>query len=386
MNTNMSATNQSELTRLRELSARIGSDPLLTQASTGNSSIKLEGVLWIKASGKWMADAVHEDIFIPLDLAEVRECVKQRGDPAELNARASIETAMHAVMPHRVVLHIHSVDAIAWAVRQDAPVQLKHRLDGLRWQWIPYVPSGLPLAREIEKVLSACSDTNVLILGNHGLVIGGDDCAAVEDLLSQAQQRLALCPRQAHPIDYAALAEMANGSPWILPDDNEIHVLGTDAISRAILSAGFLYPCQLIFSTSSPPAPFRSVFCPAPKDQWESRYGVQQFLIIERCGVLVRETMTPAQRAMMSGLAQVIRRINSCAPVRYLTDEEIKNSSSIVPRYRKLVDAGRYSVFSPDRNPTVAKNVVATRSGSLPSRVEQAGFQKNWQRSELTNT
>jgi|CZKJ01.1.fsa_nt_gi ribulose-5-phosphate 4-epimerase/fuculose-1-phosphate aldolase len=380
----ISVTKQSELISLRELSERIGSDPLLTQASTGNSSIKLEGVLWIKASGKWMADAVHEDIFIPLDLAEVRECVKQRGDPAELNARASIETAMHAVMPHRMVLHIHSVDAIAWAVRKDAPVQLKHRLDGLRWQWIPYVPSGLPLAREIEKALSACSDTNVLILGNHGLVIGGDDCAAVEDLLSQAQQRLALCPRQAYPIDYAALAEMAKGSPWILPDDNEIHVLGTDAISRAIFSAGFLYPCQLIFSTSSPP--FRSVFCPAPKDQWESRYGVQQFLIIERCGVLVREAMTPAQRAMMSGLAQVIRRINSCAPIRYLTDEEIKNSSSIVPRYRKLVDAARYSVFSPDRNPTVAKNVVATRSGSLPSRVEQAGLQKNWPSPELTNT
>jgi rhamnose utilization protein RhaD (predicted bifunctional aldolase and dehydrogenase) len=59
MNKNMSATNQAELTRLRELSARIGSDPLLTQASTGNSSIKLEGVLWIKASGKWMADAIR---------------------------------------------------------------------------------------------------------------------------------------------------------------------------------------------------------------------------------------------------------------------------------------------------------------------------------------
>jgi len=41
MNTNISATNQSDLTRLRELSARIGNDPLLTQASTGNSSIKL---------------------------------------------------------------------------------------------------------------------------------------------------------------------------------------------------------------------------------------------------------------------------------------------------------------------------------------------------------
>lgn len=251
MNKNTPTKDRAELGSQRELSARVGSDPLLTHASTGNTSIKLKGDLWIKASGKWIADAVHEDIFIPLDLDEVRECLKQRRDPAELNARASIETAMHALMPHRVVLHLHSVDAIAWAVRRDAPVQLRHRLDGFRWRWVPYVPSGLPLAREIEKALSASSDTNVLILGNHGVVIGGDDCGVVQHLLSQVQQRLALCPRQAAPTAHAALAEMTDGSPWILPDDNEIHVLGTDVISRAILSAGFLYPCQLIFSNSN---------------------------------------------------------------------------------------------------------------------------------------
>src|ERR1700738_4266656 len=170
MSKNMSATNQAELTSLRELSARIGSDPLLTQASTGNSSIKLEGVLWIKASGKWRADATHEDILIPLDLAEVRERVKQTIDPAERYTRASIETAMHAVLPHRVVLHVHCVNTIAWAVRQDAQVQLERQLNGLRWQWISYVPSGLPLACEIERVLSVFPNTDVLILGNHGLV------------------------------------------------------------------------------------------------------------------------------------------------------------------------------------------------------------------------
>jgi ribulose-5-phosphate 4-epimerase/fuculose-1-phosphate aldolase len=375
MNNHISVANQAELSSLRELSALVGSDLLLTQASTGNSSIKLENILWIKASGKWMADAIHEDIFIPLDLAEVKECVKQKADPAELDARASIETAMHAVMPHRVVLHIHSVDTIAWAVRQDAPAQLKYLLDGLLWQWISYVPSGLPLAREIEKALSACPDTNVLILGNHGLVIGGDDCGAVEELLSQVQQRLVLCPRQPDPTHYAALAEIADGSSWNLPDDDEIHVLGTDAISQAILSAGLLYPCQLIFSTSSALAPFRPVPYPDPRDQWESRYRGQQFLIIERCGVIVKRTMTPAQGALMSGLAQVIQRINSSAPLRYLTDEEIVNSSSIIPRYRELVNAGRYGVFPRDRNPTTALNVRATRSGSLTGRVEQAGFQ-----------
>ena len=82
MSKNMSATN-AEVSSLLELTTRIGANPLLTQASTGNTSIKLDGVLWIKASGKWMADAMQEDILIPLELAEVRQCVKQGVDPAE---------------------------------------------------------------------------------------------------------------------------------------------------------------------------------------------------------------------------------------------------------------------------------------------------------------
>jgi rhamnose utilization protein RhaD (predicted bifunctional aldolase and dehydrogenase) len=334
MRKNMSATNQPELTRLRELSARIGSDPLLTQASTGNSSIKLEDILWIKASGKWMADAMHEDILIPLDLAKVKECVKRKVDPAERYNGASIETAMHVVLPHRVVLHVHCVNTIVWAVRQDARVQLEHRLDGLRWQWISYVPSGLPLAREIEKVLSASPDTDVLILGNHGLALGGDDCGAVEDLLSRVQQRLAIFPRRADPADYAALARIADGSSWDLPDDDEVHALGTDPISRGVLSGGLLYPCQSIFSPSMPGL-FHSVPCPDPKDHSESRYCTRPFLIIDGCGVIVRRGMTPAQRAIMSGLARVIQRISSCAPLRYLSEEEVaNNSSTVASRYR----------------------------------------------------
>src|SRR5260370_36845924 len=98
-----------------------------------------------------MADAMHEDILMPLDLAEViRECLQQNVNPAERYPGASIETAMHAVLPHRVVLHVHCVNTIAWAVRNDAPAQLQHRLHGLRWQWISYVDSGLALSREIE--------------------------------------------------------------------------------------------------------------------------------------------------------------------------------------------------------------------------------------------
>ena len=341
MNQKIPATAQRELTSLRELSARIGRDPLLTQGSTGNSSIKLDGVLWIKASGKWMADAAHEDILTPVDLAEVQARVKQRRDPAERFARASIETAMHAVMPHRVVVHVHCVNTIAWAVRQDAQIQLERRLDGLRWRWISYVASGLPLAGAIERALSGFPTSDVLVLGNHGLVVGGDDCDAVEDLLFRVQQRLAICPRPGCGTDYAALAEIAEGSKWDLPDDDAVHALGTDAISRSVISGGLLYPCQSMFSDSSTPGLFRPVPCPDPKDQWENRCGARTFLIIEGRGVIVRRTMTPVQRAMLSGLAQVIQRTSSSAPVRYLTEEEAAHSSSIITS-RYLEPANRY--------------------------------------------
>src|SRR5579872_3728110 len=172
MREHTSTVRQAELQPLLELTERVGCDPLLTQASTGNSSAKLDGVLWIKASGQLMANAIRDDILIPLDLKEVvTKCLRQGVDPAERYPSASLETAMHAALPHRVVLHVHCVNTIAWAVRSDAPVQLQSRLEGLRWQWIPFVASGLPLSRAIEHALSACPDTNLFVLGNHGLVI-----------------------------------------------------------------------------------------------------------------------------------------------------------------------------------------------------------------------
>src|ERR1035438_1064690 len=93
MRKNMPVASHVELARLRQLTTRIGTDPLLTQASAGNSSTKLDGVLWIKASGKWMVDALNEDILIPLDLTEViRECLQQGVDPAGRYPGASMET------------------------------------------------------------------------------------------------------------------------------------------------------------------------------------------------------------------------------------------------------------------------------------------------------
>ena len=334
---------QAELQPLLELTQRVGSDPLLTQASTGNSSAKMDGVLWIKASGKWMAEAMRDDIFIPLELAEVvTQCLRQGVDPTERYPSASLETAMHAALPHRVVLHVHCVNTIAWAVRNDAPVQLQRRLEGLRWQWVPYVASGLPLSREVERVLAASPATNLFVLGNHGLVIGGEDPSTVEDLLTEVKRRVAIPPRQAHPADYAALMEISRDSPWDLPDDDGVHALGTDVISQANLAGGLLYPCQAIFSDSKTPELFHPIPCPTAEGSWKSRYGNRPFLIIQGRGVLVSKCMAPAELAMLSGLAQVTQRLSASAPLRYLTEAEVAGISSQVRcRYRELAGASQ---------------------------------------------
>jgi rhamnose utilization protein RhaD (predicted bifunctional aldolase and dehydrogenase) len=331
---------RAELTQLRDLSARIGVDPLLTQASTGNTSIKLDDLLWIKASGRWLADAKHEDILVPLDLREVKRYISQQVDPADVYACASIETAMHAVLPHPVVLHVHSVNTIAWAVRQDATQQLQRRLAGLRWQWVPYVASGLPLAQGIENALSGSIKPNVLVLGNHGLVVAGTSCDEVMHLLSDVERRLAIRPRATKPPDYRALEEIIERSSWQLPEDDGVHALAIDPTSQAIVSGGILFPCQSMFSNSTSQEIFQAVPYPLSIDQWESLYRARQFLMIEGRGVMVKRSMSSSQLAMMSGLAQVVQRINSSAPIHYLSDEEVEYSArTIAPRYLEKANA-----------------------------------------------
>ncbi|HZT19778.1 MAG TPA: hypothetical protein VFA23_10270, partial [Dongiaceae bacterium] len=54
-----------DLSALKAMSARVGRDALLIQGAGGNSSLKVEGMLWVKASGTWLQDAERRPIFLP---------------------------------------------------------------------------------------------------------------------------------------------------------------------------------------------------------------------------------------------------------------------------------------------------------------------------------
>ena len=308
---------------------------MLVQAASGNTSIKIGSKLWIKGSGKWLSDARQAEIFVPVDV----RTLQADGSPLA----PSIETAMHAVLPHRVVVHVHSVNTISWAVRLDGRERAAERLEGLDWAWIPYVSSGQPLAQEIKRARLRARNTplNVFMLANHGLVIAAHDCDGAEVLLAEVERRLEVAPRAASAPDRAQLASMARGTAYHVPAEPEIHWLGTDAVSRSILAAGTIFPCQALFlgPATAECDPFESVITAA--DRYERRYGRRPSTIAVRGeGLLVADEMSVTQMQILIGLARVIQRIDQDACIRFLTEQETAELLSTDNyRYRENAEA-----------------------------------------------
>jgi len=243
---------------------------------------------------------------------------------APLNAsglRPSIETTVHALMPQRVVLHVHCVDTIAFAVRTDCVAEVTPRLDGLNWAYVRYARPGLPLALAIAEHCAQRPD--VLILGNHGLVVAGETVAAAEALLHEIKKRLHAEPRK---VDLAASESVrkfacadTGETPYRLPGSEVAHGVALDPISLSIAARGSLYPDHVIFlgEGSVIAAPGEDVagvirragFAPAS-------------IVFPGTGVLMRGDVSPGADAMARCLADVTARIPADAPVRVLSAEE----------------------------------------------------------------
>lgn len=249
-----------EFSALRSLSARLGRDPDRVQAAGGNTSIKRDGIMWIKASGTWLVAAEVEDIMLPVRVDPLLRAM-QDGDPAAETARnfvlaegnprglrPSIETTVHAALPSAVVLHVHCVSTIALAIRADAETLVAERLDGLAgidWVFEPYHKPGLTLAQAISRRLRPA--TNVVILGHHGLVVAADSVAAAEVLLDRVCSALVEPRRPAPTVKPDKLAEMVDGTPYRLPQGPAAHDTGTDPDSLALAAAGAFYPDHVVF-------------------------------------------------------------------------------------------------------------------------------------------
>lgn len=192
MNTNSAVESQ-----IRAFCSDIGKDPLLVQGAGGNVSWKDNDILWIKASGTWLVDAMERDIFVPVDLTHLHHEIAQRAfesTPRVLrNAtlRPSIETMLHALMPHPIVVHVHAIEALAQLVCTDIHHTLTQSMPAdIAWALVPYHKPGAKLAEAVHQAITANSSINVIFLQNHGIVVGGNDMATIHQLIQRILEAL----------------------------------------------------------------------------------------------------------------------------------------------------------------------------------------------------
>jgi rhamnose utilization protein RhaD (predicted bifunctional aldolase and dehydrogenase) len=327
----------SDLADLADFSARIGADPMLIQAAGGNTSVKDTDVMWIKASGTQLAEAMSKDIFVPVDLAALRDGIDDPGVDADQTAqfalsdsplRSSIETSLHAVFAQRVVVHVHCVNTLAFAVRADAEAQLQEKLADFDWCLVPYARPGAFLAAEVRRRLGA--RTNVAVLANHGLILAGDSVHEVAQLLNQVVRALRLTPAPRRDPDLAALSALA-GADWRVPSaEAAMHQLALSPARLEHAIAGSLYPDHVIFCGIAATA------CSAPPDAPDA----PPFVLIPDRGALLRNTATESAIAMANCLGDVLLRVPGEATLSYLSaDQNAELLDWDAEKYRQKLNA-----------------------------------------------
>ncbi len=199
----MGIINRSIDKHVKAFCAQIGADPLLVQGAGGNVSWKDDGTLWVKASGTWLAEAESKEIFVPVSLSMLEDALV-RGDyafsPYALDGhtlRPSIETMLHALMPQKFVVHLHMVNAVAWLVRLESDAEIAAALaDDGTWVHVDYYKPGSELAKAIHSQVLSNSSIQMVLMKNHGVLVGANTIEEVKDLLNKLSANLNIIPRK----------------------------------------------------------------------------------------------------------------------------------------------------------------------------------------------
>src|SRR6478735_1200138 len=205
----------------RDLAARVyttrllGRDPRLVLHGGGNTSVKTTmrdllgeevAVLCVKGSGADMA--VIEPAGLPAVRLERLHKLRARAElsdedmvrvqrenllePAAPNP--SVETLLHAFLPHRFVDHTHANAILSLVDQPDGEAICAELYDG-RMSVVPYVMPGFALAKTAADVFDAKPDVEGLILHKHGIFTFGDSARDAYErmiaLVTLAEERLA---------------------------------------------------------------------------------------------------------------------------------------------------------------------------------------------------
>lgn len=219
----------------------LGGEPRLVLHGGGNTSLKTRakdilGIEWevlcVKGSGWDMGviepaglPAVKLDALLAARslkaLSDEDMVAMQRAnllDPSAPNP--SIETLLHAFLPHKFVDHTHSTAILALVDQQDSE-PLCREVFGGRLGFVPYIKPGFDLAKAAADIYDADPSVQGLILDKHGIFTFAETAKEAYDLMiefvTMAEEHVAQHGRRPFtPVSLpATLATPADIAPYL---------------------------------------------------------------------------------------------------------------------------------------------------------------------------
>ena len=195
----------------------LGRDKSLVLHGGGNTSVKLRekdlfgeehDVLYVKGSGRDL-ESIDAGGFAPLDLRAMQKLagLPKISDTQMVNELAvrrlradspppSVESILHAILPHRYVDHTHADPVLAVSNAPDGEKRM-HEIYGDRVAVVPYVMAGFELASRCAREFPKQAGKNCIgmVLLSHGIFSFGEDARQsyerMIELVSMAEEYLA---------------------------------------------------------------------------------------------------------------------------------------------------------------------------------------------------
>ncbi len=185
----------------------LGSSKDLVLHGGGNTSVKIDNLLYVKGSG-WNLDTIEKEGFPAVDLATLKEMARldnlsdtdmvsqQKDAMMDKNSpNPSVEAILHAIIPFKFVDHTHA-DAVVTITNTVDGKKLIKDLYGKNMLIIDYVMPGFILAKKIYEQTKDIDWTKLdgMVLLNHGVFTFDDDAKVAYtkmiDIVTKAEKFL----------------------------------------------------------------------------------------------------------------------------------------------------------------------------------------------------
>lgn len=321
---NNSFTEQ-EISKFKEISYKLGKTPSLVQAAGGNTSIKSDQSMLIKASGTWLINSLNKDIFVEVDLPSINQKITNEHDDSfeediisKNNLRPSLETSFHALINYKYVLHVHSTSTIANAISNNSENELKKQISE-DFIFVPYYRPGFTLTMGIKKLIKP--EIKIFILENHGLIVAGNDIDETYNLLLKIHNQLD--QTRNNKFSNLGVTKDLEIDNYNLKNTEKYALFMTqDEYLYSLFSKSF-YPDHVIFLGPGIPTFIEKSQAEKFIDNLKNKkLPLPSYFIIKNKGLFENSSAIPAAKEMIDCFLEVLLKVDLSHSLKFLSDEQ----------------------------------------------------------------